>query len=163
MPEINLKMKKLIPEKITAYYKIECVYGVMAFTALLIAGCKLRILSIDSSGQWHPAGNSDDGDLKVMMICGWNRHQHILSLTSVTNINITHPATVMSPTSILNIDEVDIDRVLLAWRSFFRKLIGLFQLYVLWYIGISRSMISWKGNKKKFEEYWAETRDFLES
>ena len=49
MPEINLKMKKLIPEKITAYYKIECVYGVMAFTALLIAGCKLRTISINSS------------------------------------------------------------------------------------------------------------------
>ena len=49
MPEINLKMKKLIPEKITAYYKIECVYGVMAFTALLIAGCKLRTMSINSS------------------------------------------------------------------------------------------------------------------
>ena len=66
MPEINLKMKKLIPEKITAYYKIECVYGVMAFTALLIAGCKLTILSIDSSGHWHPAG--DRLSLTVMLV-----------------------------------------------------------------------------------------------
>ena len=33
-------MQKLIPEKITAYYKIECVYGVMAFTVFLIVACK---------------------------------------------------------------------------------------------------------------------------
>ena len=46
MPEINSKIQKLIPEKITAYYKIECVYGVMAFTALLIAGCKSKFLHI---------------------------------------------------------------------------------------------------------------------
>ena len=59
----------------------------------------------------------------------------------------------MSPTSILNIDEADIDKVPTCMRSILYKLIGIFQLYVLWYIGISRSMISWKESKKKFEEY----------
>lgn len=76
MPEINSKMKKLIPEKITAYYKIECVYGVMAFTALLIAGCKSRMISINS-------GYSDVGDFSVVTVlrCWGHRGRIIMSVT----------------------------------------------------------------------------------
>jgi len=83
MPEINLKMKKLIPEKITAYYKIECVYGVMAFTALLIAGCKLRTISINSSCLCWQLYNHDSFKILVTeslwgSLTSQNRHQHQL-------------------------------------------------------------------------------------